>query len=112
VESRVETINKSSDGESRPREIDNSAATLLSSSSRPSSHSLPIKAFLGTQNTRPKDISQESTKKKKSLVSYVPLLRRGFLSSANFHNDTHTYKTRDKRFPFFPYLLEEKKNLK
>ena len=83
VENRVETINKSSDGESA-RKMDSSGYYLpktSSSSSSPYPHSLPIKAFLFFEPTKTIDARPKRHKnklvvsKEKTLSSSFFLLR-------------------------------------
>ena len=80
VENRVETINKSSDGESA-RKMDSSGYYLPKTSSSPYPHSLPIKAFLFFEPTKTIDARPKRHKNKlvvskgKTLSSSFFLLR-------------------------------------
>ena len=79
VENRVETINKSSDGESA-RKMDSSGYYLpktSSSSSSPYPHSLPIKAFLFFEPTKTID-ARPKRHKNKLVVSKEKTLSSSF----------------------------------
>ena len=100
VENRVETINKSSDGESA-RKMDSSGYYLPKTSSSPYPHSLPIKAFLFFEPTKTIDARPKRHKnklvvsKEKTLSSSFFLLRVVFFLRWGFliHSPSSTATT-------------------